>query len=452
MSFKQYHFQPFIETALDKLNFTEPTAIQQAVIPVIQAGKNLVAQSQTGSGKSHAFLLPLINQLTAAPRTQLVITAPSRELAEQLYQTAHQLLAESPDEIYIERAFGGTDTSRQNERLANKPPQVVVGTPGRILDLVNRQVLDLHLVTDFVVDEADMTLDMGFITTVDQIAGRMPQDLRMYVFSATIPEKLQPFLKKYMASPEWIKLESKRQISDTIQNILLPLRGRNRNALLYQTLTIGQPYLALIFANTIETVEKVYHYLKDQGLAVAMIHGDLEARDRRRTMKKVKNLEYQYVVATDLAARGIDIEGVSHVINYEIPNELEFFIHRVGRTGRNGLPGTAVTFFHPDQQPAIEWLEKKGIQFETKDIKDGEFVDTTDHKQRQQRRKDHEPDVDHTVKGMIDRTKKTTVKPGYKKKLQRDIKDYKRAKYSQEQRQAMRQQRKKNKEDNRVEY
>lgn len=357
MSFKQYNFQPFVESALEKLHFTEPTVIQEKVIPVIQAGKSLVAQSQTGSGKSHAFLLPLISQLTAEPQTQLVITAPSRELAEQLYQTAKQLLEEAPGDMHIERAFGGTDTSRQNDRLKNQQPQVVVGTPGRILDLVERQALDIHLVKDLVIDEADMTLDMGFIAAVDQIASRMPAKLGMYVFSATIPDKLQPFLRKYLAAPEWIKIDNENRISTTIENILVPIRGRSRNNLLYDTLKIGQPYLALIFANTIETVEKVYKFLKNQGLSVGMIHGNLDSRERRRVMKQIKNLEFQYVVATDLAARGIDIEGVSHVINYEIPNELEFFIHRVGRTGRNGLSGTAITLYHPDQQPAIEWLE-----------------------------------------------------------------------------------------------
>lgn len=450
MSFKDYQFQPFIYDALAELQFSQPSEIQAQVIPVIQKGKSLVAQSQTGSGKSHAFLLPLLDQISSQAVTQLVITAPSRELGEQLYQATKQIADYHPETIFVERAFGGTDTHRQADRLDNHVPQIVVGTPGRLLDLIERQVISVHQVENFVVDEADMTLDMGFLTQVDQIASRMPKELRMYVFSATIPSKLQPFLRKYMEAPEWIQLNNQHHIADTIDNYLVSVRGRSRPDLLFESLTIGQPYLALIFANTIDTVRELYQFLKDKGLSVAMIHGDLDSRERRRVMKQIQNLDYQYVVATDLAARGIDIEGVSHVFNYEVPNELEFFVHRVGRTGRQGMPGIAVTFYTPDQEKDIAWLEDKGIRFENKDIKDGQWIDAKDHAQRQNRRKPQE--VDHTVKGMINRTKKSNVKPGYKQKLKRNIKEHKKKQRLQAQRQNRKQQRQANNERNRVDY
>lgn len=450
MTFKTFNFKPFIYDALEELHFTEPSPIQEAVIPIIQAEKSLVAQSQTGTGKSHAFLLPLMNQVEAKPETQIVITAPSRELGEQLYQAAKQLSDHHPEEIMIERAFGGTDTMRQSERLEHQVPQIVVGTPGRLLDLIERQALSVHQVHSFVVDEADMTLDRGFLQDVDQIAGRMPNDLNMYVFSATIPTKLRPFLRKYMQSPEWIQLQSEHLISETIDNYLLPVRGRDAKELLYEGLTIGQPYLALIFANTIETVKELYQFLKAKGLSVGMIHGDLDSRERRRMMKQIQNLEYQYVVATDLAARGIDIEGVSHVFNYEVPGELEFFIHRVGRTGRQGLPGLAVTLYEPDDQKDIEWLEDKGIRFEFKDIQDSEWIDAKDHSQRRNRKKQEE--TDHTVKGMVERNKRQKVKPGYKRKLKRNIKQHKKNQRLQDQRQKRKRQRQYNKEKNHVDY
>ena len=449
MSFKEYHFQPFIEAALEKLAFKEPTPIQKKVIPVIQAGKSLVAQSQTGSGKSHAFLLPLIDQLKPANYTQLVITAPSRELADQLYQTAQQLVGDSDFDFHIERAYGGTDTKRQKERLENQDPQVVIGTPGRLLDLVTEGSINVHKVEHFVVDEADMTLDMGFLHTVDQIASRMPDDLKIYVFSATIPEKLRPFLRKYLEHPEWIQVANEKLISPTITNILLPLRGRSKDDLLKQALTMGEPYLVLIFANTIEEVDQLYLKLKQWGLSVAKLHGDLDSRERRRVMRQIQHLDYQYVVATDLAARGIDIEGVSHVVNYDIPKELEFFIHRVGRTGRQGMKGIALTFYHPDQEKAIRWLEDRGIHFEIKDIKNGQWVAVKDHKERQLRKDRHQEVTDHVIRGMINRNKKRKVKPGYKKKLDRQIKSYKRDKYNKKQRQVARQKRKQNKENNR---
>ncbi len=446
MTFEDYHFKPFIQRALEKLGFQKATPIQEAVIPLIKEGKSVVAQSRTGSGKTHSFLLPLLDRMAYGQGTQLVITAPSRELADQLFQAARQIAAQSEQALRIERAYGGTDSKRQLEHLSKYQPEIVIGTPGRLLALVKAQAIDIHKVKAFVVDEADMTLDMGFLATVDQIAGRMPEDLQMTVFSATIPDKLRPFLKKYLQSPEWVKIDNKALISPSIRNILFPLRGRNKDQLLLEILTVGHPYLVLIFANTIDKVEHLYQLLKKEGLAVAKIHGDLPSRERRRVMRQIQNLEYQYVVATDLAARGIDIEGVSHVVNYEIPKELEFFIHRVGRTGRKGQKGIAITFYHPDQQAAIEWLEKRGIQFESMDLKRGEWVKVTDHKERQLRRDRHKEDVDHVVKGMVNRSKKQQVKPGYKQKLKRNIKEYKHKKYNQKQRQKARDQRKANKE------
>ncbi len=448
MTFSDYNFAPYIEEAIQHLGFHEATPIQEEVIPLIQADKSLVAQSQTGSGKSHAFLLPLFDKLEDRDRTQLVITAPSRELGEQLYKNASQISQFAPFDLRIERAFGGTDTKRQAERLTHRAPHVIVGTPGRILDLVQQQLVNLHHCQHFVVDEADMTLDMGFLETVDQIASRMPEDLHMYVFSATIPEKLHPFLRKYMAAPEWVTIANEGLISPTIRNILLPVRGRKREDLLYEALTVGQPYLALVFANTIDKVDQVYEALRQRGLSVAKIHGDMSARDRRRVMRQIQQLDFQYVVATDLAARGIDIDGVSHVINYEIPHELEFFIHRVGRTGRQGLPGTAITFYEPDQQPAVEWLEKKGIQFEVMDLKNGEWRDVSHHDQRRQRKEHHQEETDHTVKGMIAKNKRKKVKPGYKKKLDRQIKKHKSTKAREKRRQQLRAQRKANKDRN----
>ena len=446
MTFEDYHFKPFIQRALEKLGFQKATPIQEAVIPLIKEGKSVVAQSRTGSGKTHSFLLPLMDRMAYGQGTQLVITAPSRELADQLFQAARQIAAQSEQALRIERAYGGTDSKRQLEHLSKYQPEIVIGTPGRLLALVKAQAIDIHKVKAFVVDEADMTLDMGFLATVDQIAGRMPEDLQMAVFSATIPDKLRLFLKKYLQSPEWVKIDNKALISPSIRNILFPLRGRNKDQLLLEILTVGHPYLVLIFANTIDKVEHLYQLLKKEGLAVAKIHGDLPSRERRRVMRQIQNLEYQYVVATDLAARGIDIEGVSHVVNYEIPKELEFFIHRVGRTGRKGQKGIAITFYHPDQQAAIEWLEKRGIQFESMDLKRGEWVKVTDHKERQLRRDRHKEDVDHVVKGMVNRSKKQQVKPGYKQKLKRNIKEYKHKKYNQKQRQKARDQRKANKE------
>lgn len=433
-TFKNFQFQPFIMEAIQDKGFTEPTPVQEKLIPLIKKGKNIVGQSQTGSGKTHTFLLPLMDKLDGSQdEVQIVITAPSRELATQIYQAAIQIAKFSSTEIRVTNFVGGTDKQRQLDKLKGHQPHVVIGTPGRILDMMNEQALKVHTAKYFVVDEADMTLDMGFLNEVDQIAGRLPKQVQMLVFSATIPEKLRPFLLKYMENPIIEEIKAQAVISDTIDNWLISTKGKDRNQLIYKLLTLGHPYLAIVFANTKQHVDEITDYLKSQGLKVAKIHGDITPRERKRVMRQVQNLDYQYVVATDLAARGIDIEGVSHVINAEVPHELDFFIHRVGRTGRNGLPGTAITLYNPSDEDAINQIEKLGITFQPKEIKNNEIVDTYDRNRRQKREKNKD-ELDPTLIGLV-KKKKKKIKPGYKRKIDRAISESNKQKRRQNRRQ-----------------
>lgn len=437
MTFETFEFKPFITNALKELGFSQPTEVQQRLIPLIQKKKSVVGQSQTGTGKTHTFLLPLMDRIDPTKNeVQVVVTAPSRELATQIYQAAKQIAGFSDPLIRVTNFVGGTDKKRQIERLQHQQPHIVIGTPGRILDLLNEQALDIHTANAFVVDEADMTLDMGFLAEVDQIAGRLPERLQILVFSATIPEKLRPFLKKYMQNPIIEEIKPKAVLSETIENWLVSTKGRNTNQQIYQLLTMGQPYLAIVFANTKQKVDEITDYLKNQGLKVAKIHGDITPRERKRIMRQVQNMDYQYVVATDLAARGIDIEGVSHVINAELPSDLEFFIHRVGRTGRNGLPGTAITLYDPADEASIIALEKIGVTFEPKELKNGELVDSYDRNRRKKREKSKD-ELDPTLIGLV-KKKKKKIKPGYKKKIQRAVDDSNRQKRKIERRQQTR--------------
>lgn len=387
-TFKQFNLQDYLLEALNRKGFEEPTTIQEKVIPQIQKSSDLVVQSQTGTGKTHAFLLPILNRINPeSEKVQAVITAPSRELATQIYDMAMQLIEEAPINIRIKKYVGGTDKKRQSEKLENNQPHIAIGTPGRLLDLIESRALKTYTTQVFVVDEGDMTLDMGFLPQVDRIASTMPKQLQMLVFSATIPEKIQPFLKKYMDNPKFIESDHDDLLSPVIDNGLLAVRGRDRKELIYQLVTIGYPYFALIFANTIEVVDEIYDYLDDKGLNVGKLHGDLTSRERNREIRRIKQLDYQFVVATDIAARGIDIEGVSHVINAEIPDELEFFIHRVGRTGRNNMPGQAITLYDPDEEDAIRRLERKGINFTEKELKKDGLVDAKERRIRRSNKK-----------------------------------------------------------------
>lgn len=415
-TFEQFKLQPYLLEAIDELNFKEPTAIQTEVITQVQSNRDIIGQSKTGSGKTHAFLLPLLNQLKEeANEVQIVITAPSRELAEQLYQATIQLTAHAPWEIQVSRFMGGMDKNRQIESLQSSQPDVAIGTPGRLLDLVKSNDLKTYTAFAMVVDEADMTLDLGFLEEVDQIAGTLSSTSQFLVFSATIPQKLQPFLQKYMNDPLKIEIENKEIISDLVDNWLISTKNRDRFTLIYDLLTIGNPYLVLIFANTKETVEELAKKLAEKGLNVGTLHGGLDSRERRRMMRSIHQLDYQYIVATDLAARGIDIEGVSHVINAEVPQDLSYFVHRVGRTGRNNIPGIAITLYSPGDEEDIQTIENMGITFEEKTIKNHEIVDAP--QRRSERKKPKQPlEYDAEIEGMAHKAKKK-IKPGYKRKI-----------------------------------
>lgn len=439
-NFADYHFAEFLNTALNKIHFQQPTNVQQQVIPMIQKGHDVIVQAQTGSGKTHAYLLPLINQLTATKQVQLLITAPSRELAYQIREAAQQLIQTSTLDLHIGLYVGGTDKLKQVQHLKQQQPQIVIGTPGRIWDLIKNQSLLVYQTKYFVIDEADMTLDLGFLKEVDHIASSLPDKLQTMVFSATIPDKLQPFLKKYLYEPQLIKLAVPTIIAPNITNLAIFTRGRDRKTVLYQVLTLGQPYLALIFANTKKTVDEVFNFLKVKGLNVARIHGGLTPRERKRTMKAIENMDYQFVVASDLAARGIDIPGVSHVVNYEIPDDDDFFVHRVGRTGRNQMTGNAITLYAPEEEEKLQHLEDLGIKFAAKEIKNGELVATHQHNRRQQRTASQHQ-LDPTLVGLVKKEKKKK-KPGYRKKIKQAVDQDRRQKRKLEQR-AQRNQRKK---------
>lgn len=412
--FQIYEFKPFIHDALEKVGFKEPTEIQERVIPVALKGESLIGQSQTGTGKTHAYILPIIEKIDPRKQeVQAVITAPTRELATQIYHEILKITEHANDEEIMVRCYiGGTDKQRMIEKLKVQP-HIVVGTPKRIDDLVNEQALFVHKAQTFVVDEADLMLEMGFLEDVDKIAARMPANLQMLVFSATIPEKLKPFFKKYLENPKFIHIEPSQLTAAKIDHYLLPARHRNKKDVVFDVLTSFNPYLAIVFTNTKKMAEEVATALSNKGLRVGRIHGDLSPRERKKMMKQIKDLEYQYIVATDLAARGIDIEGISHIVNYELPTDLDFYVHRVGRTGRANFSGIALTVYEQSDEDALNRLEKLGVVFKNVDIVKGQMVEIGDRNRRKKRQKQTNPDEQQKV--YISKPKK--VKPGYKKKM-----------------------------------
>lgn len=440
-----------IRQGLAKIGFTKPTPVQEKVIPAMLKGESVIVQAATGSGKTHAYLIPILNAIDEDARyVQAIVTAPSRELADQLYRVARQLRDNSGLNIAIAHLAGGSDRDRQIARFEQNKPQLVIATPGRLLDFADKKILLLDQVKNFVIDEADMTLDLGFLADVDRIAARLPKDVVMSAFSATIPVKLINFLRKYMAKPEEIVIDNPAVIAPTIKNDLLDIGSKDRKKIVYKLLTMGQPYLALIFANTKQMVDELADYLTKQGLKVAKIHGGITERERKRTLREVRAGQYQYVVASDLAARGIDLPGVSLVINYEIPKDLEFIIHRIGRTGRNGLPGHAVTLVREEEMNRVRALEHMGVHFDFVEIKDGALAPRTHYRRRDNRTASNRQ-LDPHMKGVVKKVK-SKRKPGYKKKIKQAIQEDNRKKRKIEARHEMRHQkrlRKRKREQNR---
>ncbi|CUM80558.1 MULTISPECIES: DEAD/DEAH box helicase [Turicibacter] len=422
--FQDLNIKPYLKAAIEDLHFEELTQIQEQVIPLALEGKDIIGQSQTGSGKTHAFLIPIFESLKEdVQQVQAVITTPTRELAEQIYIVASHLASFSETPIKIGRYVGGTDKKQTIERLGVQP-QIVIGTPGRIKDLaINERALLVHTAKMFVVDEADMTLETGFLTDIDQIAGTMGKDLQMMVFSATIPQALKPFLKKYMTVPTHIHIQPRQQTAVKINHILYPTKHRSRVNIVANLLKTINPYLAIIFVNTKQHATEVSNALTSQGLQVGQIHGDLTPRQRRQMMQRIRNLDFQYIVATDIAARGIDIEGVSHVINYELPQDLEFYIHRVGRTARGNYDGVAITLYDSAEEELLQELEERGIKFNYKELKNGELVTVNARNSRQKREK-KENEIDKIAKAKVRKPKKVT--PGYKKKMKFEMDKVKR--------------------------
>lgn len=418
--FERYEFKPFIIKAIKELGFHEPTEIQSRLIPLVLKGESAIGQSQTGTGKTHSYVLPILQKIDPERQeVQAVITAPTRELATQIY---HEILkvtdhCQPGEEISVRCFIGGTDMSRSIEKLKSQP-HIVVGTPKRINDLVKGQALAVYTADMLVIDEADLMLDMGFLEDVDQVASRMPEKLKMFVFSATIPEKLKPLLKKYMENPKYIHIAPKQIAAEKIDHLILPSKHRNKTKLVFEALKIFNPYLAIVFTNTKKNADELADSLLEKGLKVGRIHGDLSPRERKKVMKQVKELEFQYIIATDLAARGIDIEGVSHVINYELPADLDFYVHRVGRTGRADYSGVALTIYDISDEDALNKLEKMGITFKHVDIQKGEFIALGDRNKRKKRQKQGD-EIEQQAKSLV--RKPSKVKPGYKKKITAEV-------------------------------
>ena len=392
--------------------FKVPTPIQEEVIPALLKGKDVIGLSRTGTGKTHAYLIPIFEKADSSRKeVQAVITAPTRELAVQIFEKAKMMTQVDPA-LSVRLYVGGKDREKDLRQLKASQPHIAIGTPGRIKDLfLDEGALRIDRADILVVDEADMTLEYGFLDEIDAFAGRMKEDLQMAAFSATMPDQLKPFLKKYMHSPVTYRIEEER-FSPDITHVLVPCYHHSYTEVIRSILPGFQPYVCLIFANTREAAHEIAEDLRSMKLPVTELHGDLESRKRKQAMKELALGINSYVVATDLAARGIDLDTVTHVISCGFPEDLEFYVHRAGRTARAGSTGICYALYKESDDAAIRSLMKSGIRFEHKRYRKDGWQDLHPYGQRRMKKDD---EIEKQI-AMIMTKKNTKVKPGYKKK------------------------------------
>ena len=352
MKFEDLKVSAALCEILRRQGISEPTPVQERVIPSARSGKDLIIQSKTGTGKTLAFLLPTLERLKKISVAQELIVAPTRELATQISKVAAELcVALEIDSILI---CGGQDIDRQKEKL-RRIPQLIIGTPGRILDHVRRGTINLASVNKIVIDEADELLKLGFIEDVENLIRETAADRQLILCSATIPARIRQLAADFMRSPKEIFVEAKTVTLENINQVVVKVKPEKKFARLLEILQEENPYLAIIFCAKKETAANLALELATKKFLVEELHGDLTQQQRNFVMKKFRTAEIQILVATDIAARGLDIEGVTHVISYDVPRDVETYIHRIGRTGRAGESGSAITLVTADE---IERLRK----------------------------------------------------------------------------------------------
>ncbi len=354
--FSELNISERTQASLEKMGFEEATPIQEGTIRFGMEGKDVIGQAQTGTGKTAAFGIPIIEKVDMENKAvQALVIAPTRELAiqvsEEIYRIGHG------KRVKVLSVYGGADIGRQIRALKGNP-QIVVGTPGRILDHINRKTLKLGGVETIVLDEADEMLNMGFIEDINSILENVPETRQTLLFSATMPGPIRKIAETFMTEPEMVKIKSKEMTVENIEQFFVKAQEREKFEVLSRLLNVHQPELAIVFGRTKRRVDELAEALSLRGYLAEGIHGDLTQAKRMSVLRQFKENKIDVLVATDVAARGLDISGVSHVYNFDIPQDPESYVHRIGRTGRAGKSGVAVTFVTPREMGYLRIVEE----------------------------------------------------------------------------------------------
>jgi ATP-dependent RNA helicase DeaD len=391
-SFEEFSLSAGMLKALHAASYTTPTPVQAGVIPEALEGLDVIAQARTGTGKTASFVIPILEQLRTE-RTggvpQALVLVPTRELAVQVRDEVVKLSAGRRYRCVA--VYGGKPIRGQIEKL-NRGAHVVVGTPGRVLDHISRGTLDLRGLWCVVLDEADRMLDIGFRPDIEKILRRCPRERQTLLLSATVPPPIQRLATRYMRDPLSLNFSSSDVAVETIDQFYFTVETDQKFALLLALIKREQPHQAIIFCRTKRGVERLVQRLKKRVRDVDCIHGDMQQSARDRVMKKFREGKLRYLVATDVVGRGIDVTAISHIINFDIPQFCDDYVHRVGRTGRMGREGVAYTFVASEQGPELTRIEQRINRLLVRDEMEGFLSQAATASQTREQEQEQEPE------------------------------------------------------------
>lgn len=406
-----------LQRAINELEWEEPTPVQEKVIPLAREGADLMAQAQTGTGKTGAFAIPIIEKLSPSRRIQCLVLTPTRELAIQVAGDFGDMGKYS--NVRAVPIYGGQSINVQTDKI-RRGVEIVVGTPGRLMDLMRRGELSFNDVKFLVLDEADRMLDMGFIDDIEWILQQVPRNRQTMLFSATLPDTIKELAQRYMRFPKEVIVSTESLTVPQTEQVYINVGRKNKLWALCRILDIEKPRLAMVFCSTKRMVDMLSDKLRAYGYSADGIHGDLTQAARDKVMAKFRSGKLRILIATDVAARGLDIEDVSHVINYDVPENPEDYVHRIGRTARAGKSGRAITFVTKEEQHLVRAIESFGrTKIEQKDVPESYGRDTVKRQLDLDEYSDHFGMVQFTINlgkrdgvGMLDLVKFIERKTG----------------------------------------
>lgn len=380
LKFEELNLSKEVERAITDMGFEEATPIQSQAIPVILSGKDIIGQAQTGTGKTASFGIPIIETMDShLKKVQAIVLCPTRELAIQVSEEIGELLKYKKN-VKIVPIYGGQSIDRQI-RSIQSGVQIVIGTPGRVIDHINRGTLKLNDVKMVVLDEADEMLDMGFRDDIELILKQVPRERQTVMFSATMPKQILDLSKKYLNSPEHIRVVHKEMTVPNVNQYYIELKPSMKLEALTRLIDIHNPKLSLVFSNRKKSVDELVSHLQARGYSAEGLHGDMKQMMRDRVMAKFRSGKLEVLVATDVAARGIDVDDIDAVFNYDMPQDDEYYVHRIGRTARAGRAGQAFTFVVGKEFRTIKEIERytktKIVSMQIPSMKDVEEIRTT---------------------------------------------------------------------------